>query len=351
MNNKQQGSKALRQQDAKAARVLALMIIALCGLLSYENSDASPSASLKQLKTAAYKKHDTFMVAFKGNVLTTGKIIYLKDVADVLPPDAGGISLGAAPLPGTKRIIEKESVLMLLKKNYGSSIKVVFKGAGKAVIVSQSFEVSRNDVENFLKKSLSEIFGRNEEDVSVEIVSFPSPLLLPSDKYELRVPVKKLKLSSFLSVPVEVVVGESVYRRMVCGVKLHVYGKVYAVSKPFLKGDLFSGDAVVAGTDDIARLPYDIVTDPASLLNKVAKENIAEGSVLRESSFVYAKIVHTGDELEILGKVGDITVTAKGRALQDGKIGDVIRVENVDSKKFVHAKILSSVSVEVVLED
>ncbi len=308
---------------------------------------AAPLEKYKPLK----KNQQVFTVWFKQNVTTKGNALLLKDVADVTPSYAGALSLGDIPLPGSKRVIEKEGVLSLLKKNYGATIKVFFKGESRAVVTTEAFSLTKEKVENFLRKSLSQMFQKDEADVQVQLVSFPPAVLLPSEQYELALPVKKLKLASFLAVPVEIFMDGSVYRRFVCGVKLSAYGKVFVLTRDFGKGEMFNADAVVEGTDDLAKLPPDLVNDPSSLAGKAAKDNVAAGSVLRASAFDFPKVVHQGAELEILAKLGTVTVTAKGKALQDGKIGDVIRVENVDSRKFVHAKVISSGSVEVVLED
>lgn len=291
--------------------------------------------------------HTVFTVVFKGEVTMSGKALFLKDVAKVTPAYAGTLSLGMMPFPGGKRVIAKESIVVLLKKNYGAGIKIVFKGQEKSIVTVEAVPFMRQDAEAFLLQSVADILKKEISDVQLEIVSFPQAVLLPSKNYTLVFPSKKIKLASFLSVPLEIHVGGTLYRRILVGMRLQVYGKVYALNKTLMKGDAFSGDAVTEGIDDLAKLPYDILQDVESIHGMVSKENLAEGSILRKSAFEHPKLVRMGDALEILASVGGVKVSTKGKALQDGKKGDVIRVENVDSKKFVYAEVVSTGQVEV----
>jgi flagella basal body P-ring formation protein FlgA len=48
-------------------------------------------------------------------------------------------------------------------------------------------------------------------------------------------------------------------------------------------------------------------------------------------------------------RVGALVVTALGEAQQDGRAGEVIRVENVDSKKVVRARVTGPGAVDIEL--
>lgn len=296
---------------------------------------------------ASVLKPAVFTVEFKSGVTMSGKTLLLKDVAKVSPAYAGTLSLGMMPLPGGKRVISKEGIVTLLKKNYGAGIKIVFKGASKSVVTVEAVPFMRQDAEVFLQKSIATLLQKDISDVQLEIVSFPPSVLLPSQNYTLVLPSKKIKIASFLSVPLEIHVDGKMYRRIIVGMKLQVYGKVLALTKTLMKGDFFSEDCAAEGIDDLAKLPYDVLQDVESVQGMAAKENLAEGSILRKSSFDFPKVVRTGDAIEILASVGGVKVTAKGKALQDGKKGDIIRVQNVDSQKFVYAKVVSQGQVEV----
>jgi flagellar basal body P-ring formation protein FlgA len=62
-------------------------------------------------------------------------------------------------------------------------------------------------------------------------------------------------------------------------------------------------------------------------------------------------VIKAKQRVTMTAKVGDLKVTAAGIATQDGKLGQSIRVENMDSKKIVTATVTGPNAVEIDLGD
>ena len=56
-----------------------------------------------------------------------------------------------------------------------------------------------------------------------------------------------------------------------------------------------------------------------------------------------------GDAVAMVMRSGPMTLTARGRAIEDGAVGDVIRVMNSDSSRTIHAVVTGANSVQVGL--
>ena len=90
-------------------------------------------------------------------------------------------------------------------------------------------------------------------------------------------------------------------------------------------------EAVELELDKFASAPLEEFI-PNSL---VIKHFIREGSLLLSKQFELAKLIRKKDLIEINIEDGGLIISFKGEALDDGNIGDRIRVKSNDGKHFV----------------
>jgi flagellar basal body P-ring formation protein FlgA len=123
-------------------------------------------------------------------------------------------------------------------------------------------------------------------------------------------------------------------------------------------------DAVVASVnlapdtrldaDDLIRGPVDMFANVGGLLTSV---KAAEGKILRVgllagapilSPFLeYPIVVHRGQKVLLTLMASTMTIRTPAIALEDGRVGDSIEVENPDSQKTMRATVLGDGSVEM----
>jgi flagellar basal body P-ring formation protein FlgA len=106
--------------------------------------------------------------------------------------------------------------------------------------------------------------------------------------------------------------------------------------------------------DDLTRGPIDMFTNNGAFLTDV---KAAEGKVLRVgllagapilSPFLeYPIVVHRGQQLILTLTTSTMSIEAPVLALEDGRIGDSIEVENPDSRKTMRATVLDDGRVEM----
>lgn len=75
------------------------------------------------------------------------------------------------------------------------------------------------------------------------------------------------------------------------------------------------------------------------LLGKHVNRNIKEGTPIRLDQVARPKMVSVGDSVTIIAKKGSLTISASGKAKQDGELGELIKVSNIDSSKTLTAKV------------
>jgi flagellar basal body P-ring formation protein FlgA len=121
--------------------------------------------------------------------------------------------------------------------------------------------------------------------------------------------------------------------------KINVSGRVERmVSVPVLTGGLKAGDIIGAQDISYIEIPQNkvssgMVVNEEDLINKTPKRTIASNKPIILNDLSYPKMVDRGDDITLVFATGTMMLTVKGKSLQAGAMGDVIRVTNLDSSK------------------
>jgi flagella basal body P-ring formation protein FlgA len=90
-----------------------------------------------------------------------------------------------------------------------------------------------------------------------------------------------------------------------------------------------------------------IVDSRDALVGKLAKRTLLPGRAILTIAVGTPRAVKNGAEVTLFYQEGGLTIVAEGSALQDGSVGDVIKVRNVDSGVTVSGAVQSDGSVRV----
>jgi flagellar basal body P-ring formation protein FlgA len=112
-------------------------------------------------------------------------------------------------------------------------------------------------------------------------------------------------------------------------------------------GDLIL-DEMLADVPNAARDGSGPFIDSRSLIvGRVARLTLLPGHAIPFSGVSNRKLVSNGAEVKLIFSEGDLVIMTTGSALQDGLIGDVVRVRNDDSGVTVSGAVQPDGSVRV----
>lgn len=121
---------------------------------------------------------------------------------------------------------------------------------------------------------------------------------------------------------------------------------------PVLRSALKNGDVI--GAADIEWLSvttknmvYDTMTDADQLIGKTPLRAVQAGEPIRKRDIISPQLVARGDEVLIEFVSGSMTLSAKGKAMQPGADGDLIRVVNLTSNQSLRAEVVGDRMVRV----
>ncbi len=112
---------------------------------------------------------------------------------------------------------------------------------------------------------------------------------------------------------------------------------VIVTRQPISRGDILTTDMIASEPQDLSDLRSLYYTETSSVLGKEAKRNFAAGSVIFANQIKQPLAVSRGQRVQILARRGAVQISSQGEALENGAIGDQIRIRNLQSERIVYA--------------
>jgi len=123
--------------------------------------------------------------------------------------------------------------------------------------------------------------------------------------------------------------------------------RVWALRTPEVQGARLTAGDVAPETRLVGGLPVGYLTDPAQLGHASLRQSLPAGAVLTSEDLLPDFMVRQGEQVTMVAAVDGIEVRAAGLALQNGRQGALIRVQNATSSKVVQGVVESDRVVDV----
>lgn len=123
--------------------------------------------------------------------------------------------------------------------------------------------------------------------------------------------------------------------------------QVWALKSPQVQGARLRADDVVPETRLVSGMAVGYVTDTAQLPRSTLRHALSAGAVLMAQDLLPDFMVRQGEQVTLVAAAEGIRVRAAGVALQDGRYGTLIRVQNVSSSKVVQGVVEANRVIDV----
>jgi flagella basal body P-ring formation protein FlgA len=123
--------------------------------------------------------------------------------------------------------------------------------------------------------------------------------------------------------------------------------RVWALRTPQVQGAHLAASDLAAETRLVSGLAVGYVTDPSVLARETLRHPLPAGAVLTADDLLPDYMVRQGDQVTMVASINGIQVRAAGLALQSGRYGALIRVQNASSTKVVQGMVEGDRVVDV----
>jgi len=204
-----------------------------------------------------------------------------------------------------------------------------------------------------------EIIQRLREDLAAEGMPKNAQIELASRNLEIHVPLHVSTDLDVRNVNYDAASGRFNALMLVGGgsnpQRIMLTGRTYATSAvPVLRRAVSPGEVIRKDDIEITyrredQIARDTITDPARLLGTTPRNRLRSGEPVRESETRPPVMVSRNAQVIIRLVHGPMTLTAQGKAEDEGSRGDTIRVRNLQSNKTIEATVIGPDAVAVNL--
>ncbi len=157
----------------------------------------------------------------------------------------------------------------------------------------------------------------------VQVTVLPPPATLPAcADPQPFLPGADQRLPGRVTVGVRCGDGQTRYLQA----QVAVRGTYWVASRSVPAGTVLTADMLEARQGDLGRLPRQTVRDPAAIVGRLTTRTLAAGAVLQTSQLQSAWLVHAQRQVAVEAVGAGFSVSRDGQALQDGALGDTVRV-------------------------
>ncbi len=276
-------------------------------------------------------------VSLRQNAMVEGNAITLGDLFSGLSEHKASKVLGPAPRPGQEMVLNARTLLRV-----AIAMDLPWRPASAAdqIILNRAATVITPDA---IRSSLREEISAQGINGSFEvaIASGANEIILPFSE-SATMDIESFKFDGAQNRFDAVIVAPSKENQIV---RERVTGVIHRmVDVPVLRSTMKNGNVIRAGDIDFipmraTSVKHDMVLETEELINMTPRRILVAGEPVKTMEIEPPQIVARGELVTMIYQNGPLSLTAQGKALQNGAKGDMIRVANSSSSRTIEAKV------------
>lgn len=280
--------------------------------------------------------HAANEVTLRTAIIVEDNYVTLGDLFENAGPNAAK-KIAYAPAPGKRATFDAKwlyRVASAYKLNWRPfSLNV------HAIVERASQVIQRDEIHDALVAALRERGAG--KDIEVELAASTSNLHIAADKAS-TVGIEGLNFDpgtgrfvATVAVPAN---DPAAARTRITG-RIHKMVSVPVLAEAKRRGDVIEASDIQWRDMRAAEVRDHVITDDGELVGMAAKREIKADAIVSVSQIRRPILVAKGAIVTIELAHGGMSLSAQGKAIEEGSLGDVIKVTNVRSKKTIEAKI------------
>jgi flagellar basal body P-ring formation protein FlgA len=256
-------------------------------------------------------------------------------------------ALGAAPHPGLVSALSRYQILARIQEAQTSTSGIRFSGAEIVQIRVQSRPVESEAISQIIIEYLARTTSWKESDIEIQSIERTQGIELT--------PSMHLNISSRLPItgrgkiifPIEIVQGSQTVRNFWVSARIRINAGILTATKPIRPGKVVSLEDIVLSAANIDDLRNTYFSKSDEVVGKISERNFSPGDPLTREGFSDPLLIKRGDAIQLKLERSGLVITAQGRAEQDGRLGQIIRVRNMDFSTLLSAQVTGRAEVKV----
>ena len=300
---------------------------------------------------------ETINIEMKDKVTLPEKQMVLGDIADVscnnpsLLDRINNIFVGNTPWPGNARKIGKDIINARLMDE-GIDLKDVAYGSTTSSLIDvESIAITGEEIIKKAKEYLLSKLSRPESEIIIESDRPPMDKLLPAKGGDVLWEISQIdanKNRGNVQLVVRISIDEKQYLKIPVFLTIRTYEDIVIPNKKINRHDILTTDDLVVKrmeTTKLAGITFDNIED---LIGKRAIRSILPNLPITTEMIDNPPLIKKGDFIKVFVQTGNLNIVTKGVAKEDGYVGKIIKIKNIDSNKELYGKVEDSTTVKII---
>ncbi len=255
------------------------------------------------------------------------------------------VVIGRAPQPGNDMTLNARTLMRIAR---ATNVAWTPQSALDQVIVRREATlVDLNNIHDVLSKALSEKGVGSKLDIVIKN-TLPQITLPKSEAPTIE--VKSLRYmpqhNSFEAVLVAPSVDKPLKTIAINGV-VHKRIMIPVLNAPIKSGDIIGASDITYIDVRQGDMPNGALVQIADIQGMAAAKPLSAGKPIRNTDIALPRLVDRGGFVTIIYKDGPIALSAKGKALQNGAKGEMVRILNISSNKHLQGMVTADQQVTI----
>ena len=306
------------------------------------------------LLTGCFRTAGAAEIIFKQTAEVSDAVIRLGDIAGFneetdLTAALASQTVGPAPAPGESVVLHAQTVKQSLLS--GTTVPEATGWSGSPAITVHRLGVTVGP-DRILAIIADYIHDQKKNVADAEIKFIPAALPLPFSlptgdlTYEVIPSNPGILGSSRFSIIFRV--DNQVAKNMSVRGKVEATANIVVTAQALPKGTVLKAEFLTMAVTDISEMVSPQFA-PDDLLGMILVRSLKAGSPVLANMVESLPVVKRGEKVKIVINSGQLYVTATGFAATDGRLNEMIRVQNISSNKLVYCRVAAPGLVEVML--
>jgi len=285
----------------------------------------------------------TIRIQGRAEAIVTDNTVRLNDVAQIDSPNIQDdeaiielkkIAIGVSPKAGDSVTFEGSKVLERLRDE-GVRLDSIRYSLPRSISVTRAFREVKLDE---LERALASFLSKGEKQVDVRQLIVDRPIRVPTDSLGLEVVALQTTKPGHIGVDYKSVAGSDEVRFQLKAVA-DEWRLMPVASRPLVKGATITADDVQLVKVNGTSVGRDAIENLGDIVGRNLTKDIGQGEMFKASVVVVPAVITAGSRVVVVFRQNRLEVTASGIALENGGMGQDIRVRNDSSKKVIVGKV------------
>ncbi len=293
-------------------------------------------------------------IVIKDRAKVSGTHTYLKDIASFYPQDhpmvgtIGQVKVCASPSPGETRTLTHSYLINKLQAALPAEARIKVRIPEAMALTRSARIMSRPRLKRIFIDYVRAHSPWKFNEMTIEEVSTPKLVHLPEGKLTWSVKKRgRSQWSGLVSLVITFKVDGRAIKKVPLSGRIKVLQRVVKASRNLPKGHILSEADLVESTEMTHYPAQEIPVGSEAILGMMLTRPIRGGQIITKAMVKSPPLVRKGERVLITAENRAIKVTTLGKVLEDGALGEQVRVVNITSGKQLFATVAGKGRVAV----